>query len=78
MAQLTIPDMDEAILKNLEHRASANGTSPAAEARLILQEALEPRKQTAWNQVNDFRARLAASGRTFTDSTDLIREDRGR
>ena len=31
-----------------------------------------------WAAVNAFRERLAASGRTFGDSTELIREDRDR
>ncbi len=35
-------------------------------------------KKAAWNQVNEFRERLAASGRTFSDSAGLIREDRER
>jgi hypothetical protein len=35
-------------------------------------------KKTAWARVNEFRGRLAASGRVFSDSTDLIREDRER
>lgn len=31
-----------------------------------------------WASINAFRERLAASGRTFSDSVDLIREDRDR
>lgn len=31
-----------------------------------------------WAAINAFRERLAASGRIFTDSTELIREDRDR
>jgi hypothetical protein len=32
----------------------------------------------AWASINAFRERLAASGRVFTDSVELIREDRDR
>lgn len=35
-------------------------------------------KWAAWRPVNAFQEQLAASGRTFTDSTDSIREDRDR
>jgi hypothetical protein len=31
-----------------------------------------------WAAINAFRERLAASGRVFSDSTELIREDRDR
>lgn len=31
-----------------------------------------------WAAVNAFRQRLATTGRTFADSTELIREDRDR
>jgi predicted RNase H-like HicB family nuclease len=31
-----------------------------------------------WDRVNAFRLQLAASNRSFEDSTDLIREDRER
>lgn len=31
-----------------------------------------------WAEINAFRERLAASGRVFTDSVELIREDRDR
>ena len=31
-----------------------------------------------WEVINAFRHRLAASGRFFTDSAELIREDRDR
>ena len=33
---------------------------------------------TAWQQVNAFRERLAKSDRTFSDSAELLREDRDR
>jgi hypothetical protein len=31
-----------------------------------------------WAAINEFRRRQAASGRTFTDSAELVREDRER
>jgi patatin-like phospholipase/acyl hydrolase len=35
-------------------------------------------KSDPWFAVNSFRQRLAASGRAFSESADLIREDRER
>ena len=34
--------------------------------------------QYAWGPVDAIHDRLSASGRTFSDSVDLLREDRGR
>lgn len=31
-----------------------------------------------WADINSFRERLATSGRTFSDSVEMIREDRDR
>jgi predicted DNA-binding antitoxin AbrB/MazE fold protein len=41
-------------------------------------EGLTPVGISSWAAINAFREQLAASGRTFPDSTDLIREDRER
>ncbi len=38
----------------------------------------EPAPADPWAAIDAFRERLAASGRTFSDSTELIREDRDR
>lgn len=78
MAELFITDVEDPILRELQERASAHGRSAEAEAREILAEALQLKKQAAWAQVNAFCDRLAASGRTFSDSTELIRENRDR
>jgi antitoxin FitA len=78
MAKLVIRDLEETILQRLQEQAAAHGRTAEAEARVILGEALEPKDQDAWERVNSIRAQLAASGRTFSDSTDLLREDRNR
>jgi plasmid stability protein len=43
MAQLVIPDIEEAVLQRLRERAHARGTTAEAEARVVLAEALQPR-----------------------------------
>ncbi len=78
MPELVIPDVGEMVLQRLQQRASAHGRTPEAEAKVILQEVLEPKKPDAWAPVNALRERLALSGRSFSDSADLLREDRER
>jgi hypothetical protein len=62
---LNQPDTEFEVVVVLQARASANGSSAAPVA--------DP-----WAAINAFRQRLAASGRVFTDSAELIREDRDR
>ncbi|MHB1422230.1 MAG: FitA-like ribbon-helix-helix domain-containing protein [Gemmataceae bacterium] len=78
MTQLLIPDVAENLLQQLRERAARQGRSVETEARIILENALRPDPATAWTEIDAFRQRLAASGRTFSDSTELIREDRER
>lgn len=55
-----------------------HGRSPEEEAKEILREALRPAAADVWAGVNALRERLAASGRSFSDSAELLREDRDR
>jgi antitoxin FitA len=78
MSQLVIPDVAESLLQQLRERAACQGRSVETEARIILENALRPDPARVWAEIDAFRERLAASGRTFSDSTELIREDRDR
>jgi antitoxin FitA len=78
VADFIIPDVEESLLLRLQERARKHGHTAEAEARQILTEVLQPQRGGVWEQVNAFRRRLAASGRSFSDSTDLLREDRDR
>jgi len=78
MPELLIPNMSESLLVRLQTRAEARGSTAEAEAQMILAHALEPAVVDPWAVVDAIRQRLAASGQTLTDSTDLIREDRER
>jgi len=78
MSQLLIPDVAESLLQQLQQRAARHGRSIEAEARVILEDALRPDPAKVWAEVDAFRQHLAASGQTFSDSTELIREDRDR
>jgi plasmid stability protein len=78
VAELLIPNMEETLLQQLRARASARGRSAEAEAKLILAEVLQSKTPDVWAKVNALCERLAASGRTFSDSAELLREDRER
>ncbi|HUY87853.1 MAG TPA: hypothetical protein VMV10_03870 [Pirellulales bacterium] len=78
MSNLLIPDVEESVIERLRQRAAAHGRTPAVEAKVILQEALQPPPAAGWQQVNATRNELAASGGDFSDSAALIREDRER
>jgi plasmid stability protein len=78
MSNLVILDVDDWVMERLSRRAEAHGQAPALEAKAILQEALGQPPVAGWRQVNAIRDSLAAAGKVFSDSTELIREDRNR
>ena len=78
MSNLVILDVDDWVIERLERRAEAHGRPPAQEAKAILQEALGQPPAKGWKQANAIRDALAATGENFSDSVDLIREDRNR
>ena len=76
MSQLVIPDLDDATLARLRERAARHSRTVEAEVQAILAEALS--STDPWAGADAIFGELAASGRTFSDSADLIREDRDR
>jgi len=78
MQELVLTDVDEVVLHDLRERATRHGRTPAEEAKTILAAALRSKRPDVWAPVDAIYQRLAASGRTFTDSADLLREDRDR
>lgn len=77
MSQLLLTDLEDATISTLEERAARHGRTPQDEAKAILAEALTP-KAKALAGVDAIYNRLAASGRVFSDSVELLREDRER
>jgi plasmid stability protein len=75
MAQVLVRDLDGDVVDRLKERARARGRSLEAELRLILQEAAGPSERQPLS-LEEIRQMLA--GRTFSDSTELLREDRDR
>jgi antitoxin FitA len=74
VADLIVRDVEEDIIEQLRERAWRNGRSFEEELRLILRQAAE--KSAAVGEMERIRRLLA--GRTFSDSAELIREDRER
>jgi plasmid stability protein len=76
MAQLLVRDLKEETVAALKKRAKEHGRSAEAEHRAILEEALKQKKQDFWERADRLRKELEETGRTFTDSTELVRQDR--
>jgi antitoxin FitA len=58
-------------------RAREHRRSLQSEVKIILEETV-PEYEAVWKRIERFRKRLEQSGRTFSDSADLIRDGRDR
>lgn len=76
MPQVLIREIEPAVFERLKERARKNGRSFEAELRLILKDAAEERAATVTPELE--RVREMFKGRTFSDSAELLREDRNR
>lgn len=77
MAQVLVRQLDDKIVDRLKKRAKEHGRSLQSEVKTILEDAV-PDYEGAWKRIAGLRKRLGKSGRTFSDSFELIREDRDR
>ena len=78
MAELVLTDVGNAVFHALQLRATRHRRTPAEEAKAILSETLHCKGPEPWAPVDAIYHRLAASGQIFSDSADLLREDRAR
>ncbi len=76
MAQVLIRNLDPQAVATLKESARESGRSLEAELRLILEDEARRRSVDFWRLADEFRARFA--DRQWSDSVDLIREDRER
>lgn len=81
MAQILVRNLDEKVVRRLKRRAKAGGRSLQSEAKSILEQAAQPElrklnRREFIAKLESFRKRF--KGRVFSDSTELIREDRYR
>ena len=77
MASVLVRDLDPAVVERLKARAEENRRSLQKELKAILETAAA---QTTWAEAraNIERVRERFAGRQFSDSAELIREDRDR
>ena len=76
MPQVLIRDVEPAVIQRLKERAKRNGVSMEAELRSILLQASGIEREQALLELK--RLQESFAGRTFSDSLDLLREDRER
>ncbi|MBD2775723.1 FitA-like ribbon-helix-helix domain-containing protein [Iningainema tapete] len=81
MTQLVIENIDSIIIEKLKIRAQQQGRTLSAELKAILEEAAQgidqaAVKTAAWERIDRERAKYA--GKIFSDSVELLREDRQR
>lgn len=77
MAQVLVRQLDDEVVDRLKKRAKEHGRSLQSEVKIILEEAV-PDYEAAWKRIEGLRKRLKKSGRKFSDSAVLIRQDRDR
>ena len=77
MAQVLVRQLNEKVVDRLKKRAKEHGRSLQSEVKTILEDAV-PDYERAWKRIDSLRLRLKRSGRKFSNSADLIREDRER
>ena len=77
MASVLVRDLDPAVVDRLKARAEENGRSLQKELKAILETAAA---QATWAEARAAaeRVRQMLGGRQFSDSTELVREDRDR
>ncbi len=78
MSQVLVRDLDGKTLEALKRRAKQNNRSLQQELKTILEEAAGLKPVDMLAEADRIREVLARSGRQFSDSADLIREDRDR
>jgi plasmid stability protein len=74
MPQLLVRDVPLDVVEALKRRAAEHGRSAEAEHRIILEQSLLPGRAGFWERAAALREQT--QGKIFTDSTDLIRQDR--
>lgn len=73
MAQLTVRNVPEALVRALRIRAAQNGRSAEAEHRLILKSTLTDERADFWRRADVLRRSIK---KQQSDSADLLRQMR--
>ena len=77
MAQVLVRDLDADVVERLKTRARRHGHSLQKEAKAILEDAARRYSMEEARRVAE-KCHDRLAGRTFSDSAELIREDRER
>lgn len=78
MAQVLVRNLEDKVVARLKKRARTRGRSLQAEVKTILEEAAKEAPGDFWKEADRIRQQLKRSGRKFSDSAALLREDRDR
>ena len=79
MPQVLVRDIETDVLEKLKRRAQKNHRSLEAELRVLFKEAVaEPENQAGNVAAAVTRVQELFAGRRFSDSAQLLREDRDR
>lgn len=78
MAQVLVRDLDEKVVERLKARAQQHGRSLQVELKKILEEAATAASDLEAARRAAERLQRKFAGRKFSDSTELIAEDRRR
>ena len=76
MAQVLIRGLDDVVFDKLKERAKSRGRSLEAELRLIFEQAAKDSRKQGLEELEQVRARFRR--RMYSDSAELLREDRER
>ena len=77
MAQMLVRDLDPEVVEKLKARARVHGRSLQKEVKAILEEAAATLSLSEAEEVAELWQRRLA-GREYSDSAELVREDRER
>jgi plasmid stability protein len=73
-----IRDLEDATVEALKRRASERNRSLQAELKAIVEEAASQEWSKTWAAADRIFEELRRSGQKFSDTTELLREDRER
>jgi antitoxin FitA len=73
-----IRDLDEKTVNELKKRAEKRNRSLQAELKAIIEDAAANDWQRTWAAADHIFEELRATGRKFSNTTELLREDRER
>jgi hypothetical protein len=78
MTDVLIRDLDDDILDHLKRRAERNDRSLQSELKRIVEQNARIDTGDFWDKVDQIREQSESRDKEFSDSSELLREDRER